>query len=93
MWFILVRMIHTVLEIYGYLLIAAAIVTWIPDLTHTQVGYVLRRLTDPYLNLFRRFIPTINLGGMGLDLGFFVGVIVYFEVLVRIIMYVLWKVA
>lgn len=30
---------------------------------------------DPYLNFFRRFVPQINLGGMGLDLGPMVGII------------------
>jgi len=91
-WLALVEIIHAVLSIYGYLLVAAAVVTWIPDMTHSQLGYVLRRLTDPYLNLFRRFIPSVNVGGVMLDLGFFVGVILYFGLFLRLIMYVLWQV-
>ena len=30
---------------------------------------------DPYLNLFRRFVPQVNLGGLGLDLGPMVGIL------------------
>ncbi len=33
---------------------------------------------DPYLNLFRRFVPQVNLGGMGLDLGPMIGIILLF---------------
>lgn len=33
---------------------------------------------EPYLNLFRRMIPSVGVGGMGLDLGPMVGLIVLF---------------
>ena len=29
----------------------------------------IREVTDPYLNLFRRFIPPLSVGGAGLDLS------------------------
>jgi YggT family protein len=32
-------------------------------------------VVDPYLRLFRRFIPQLNLGGMGLDLSPIVAII------------------
>ena len=34
--------------------------------------------TDPYLNLFRRFIPPIGGGGFALDLSPMIGIIVLF---------------
>jgi YggT family protein len=34
--------------------------------------------TDPYLNLFRRIIPPIGGGGLGLDLSPMIGIIVLF---------------
>ena len=33
---------------------------------------------EPYLNLFRRIIPSVGVGGVGLDLGPIVGLIVLF---------------
>ena len=33
---------------------------------------------EPYLNFFRKRIPTVGIGGMGLDLGPMVGLIVLF---------------
>lgn len=38
-------------------------------------------VTDPYIGFFRRFIPMVRLGGMGLDLSPTVGVIVLFALL------------
>ena len=34
--------------------------------------------TDPYLNLFRRFMPPIGGGGFALDLSPMIGIIVLF---------------
>lgn len=39
------------------------------------VGFV-EGTVDPYLNVFRRFLPTIGMRGMGLDLSPMVGIIV-----------------
>lgn len=33
---------------------------------------------EPYINVFRRMVPTVGIGGMGLDLGPMVGLIVLF---------------
>jgi YggT family protein len=78
MWTYILNLIYIVLEIYGYLLIAAALMTWLPELMETPVGQILMRLTEPYLGLFRRFIPSLPLGGIRLDLSFLVAIIVYF---------------
>jgi YggT family protein len=80
MWLAILNIIQIILQVYGYLLIAAAVMSWIPDLTETQIGRLLIRLTDPYLSLFRRFIPPLPLGGIALDIAFIVAVVVYFFV-------------
>jgi uncharacterized protein YggT (Ycf19 family) len=33
-------------------------------------------VVDPYLRLFRRFIPQLRLGGLGLDLSPIIGILV-----------------
>ncbi|MDQ0190985.1 YggT family protein [Alicyclobacillus cycloheptanicus] len=74
----LLTIIQIILTIYGYLLIATALLTWIPDVGETHLGHFLTRLTEPYLALFRRFIPGLRIGSVMLDLSFIVAVVVYF---------------
>jgi YggT family protein len=38
----------------------------------------IKETTDPYLNLFRRFLPPLGGGGMALDLSPMIGVILLF---------------
>lgn len=76
--YVLLNIINTVLAAYGYVLIATAIISWIPDLSSTQLGQILDKLSDPYLRIFRRFIPPVQLGGIMLDVAFLVAIIVYF---------------
>lgn len=65
----LYNIILWVLNIYSYLLIARILMSWVPDIERTALGRVLSRITDPYLYLFRRFIPMLPLGGAYLDLS------------------------
>lgn len=86
----MLNVVSSVLSAYGYILIAAAVITWIPDLTETQLGQLLMRVTEPYLRLFRRFIPTVQFGNVALDLSYIVAVVVYFFV-EQGVMYVLFS--
>jgi len=38
----------------------------------------IEECVEPYLNVFRRMVPTVGIGGMGLDLGPMVGLIFLF---------------
>jgi uncharacterized protein YggT (Ycf19 family) len=49
-------------EIYGWLIIAYVLLSWVPNARESVVGQYLGRVVDPYLSLFRRLIPP--LGGM-----------------------------
>jgi len=66
--------------VYTVLILIRVLISWIPRMPYNPA---LRRLldfvtetTDPYLNLFRRLIPPIGGGGMGLDLSPMIGIIV-----------------
>ncbi len=51
------------LTIYFYLLIVRILLTWFPTVEWmNQIQSFLSPITDPYLNIFRSFIPPI--GGM-----------------------------
>ncbi len=66
-------------DIYIFLLFARIIMSWIPlpdNPTLNTMTSFIHSVTDPFLGLFRRLLPTAKLGGAGIDfspmLGFFV---------------------
>jgi YggT family protein len=58
-------MILTVLnwafEIYYIMIIVYVFLSWVPSLQASPVGMLLERLVEPYLSVFRRFIPPIGM--------------------------------
>ncbi len=84
------QLIPTLFQIYSWILIIYILMSWVPNVRESQVGVILGKIAEPYLSIFRRFIPPI--GGM-LDISpivaFFVlqfvqrGVMYLFEMLIR----------
>ena len=70
--------ISTLIYVYVALIIAYIITSWIP-LPYTvwlnRIQRFLYDVVDPYLRLFRRFIPQLSLGGLGLDLSPIIAII------------------
>ena len=59
--------------VYLILIFIRVLLSWIPRMPYNRylraaVGFV-EEVTDPYLNLFRRFLPPIGGGGFSLDLS------------------------
>jgi YggT family protein len=59
--------------VYLILIFIRVLLTWVPRMPYNRylraaVGFV-EEVTDPYLNLFRRFLPPIGGGGFALDLS------------------------
>ena len=81
-----------VLSIYLVLLIARMILSWIqayarewrPSGILLVVAEGVYSATDPPLRFLRRYIPTVRLGTVALDLSF---------MLLFLVVYVLWQVA
>jgi len=72
--------LSTLLTVYIVLIFIRIIVSWIPRIPYNRyldlvLGFV-RDVTDPYLNLFRRFLPPVRIGPGALDLSPIVGVFV-----------------
>ena len=57
-----VSLIGTLYQIYFYVLIAYVLLSWIPNARDSFIGEMLGKISEPYLSIFRRFIPPI--GGM-----------------------------
>jgi YggT family protein len=64
--------LNSFIQIYIYLIIARVLLSWFPvprnDLLRSAYK-VLYDVTEPYLGLFRRIIPSIGGGGMGIDIS------------------------
>ncbi len=77
----IVRLIYLVLSVYAWLIVARALLSWIP-IRSGGVMYRINRaiydVTEPYLSLFRRFLPVPRAGNVGIDLSALVGLLVLF---------------
>ncbi|CAM4508564.1 uncharacterized protein YggT (Ycf19 family) [Paenibacillus endophyticus] len=58
--------IGTLQSIYSFMIIGYVLLSWLPNARESFIGVFLAKLVEPYLGIFRRFIPPI--GGM-LDLS------------------------
>ena len=52
-----VGILHQVLTIYIYVIIAAAVISWVSPNPHNPVVRLLRRLTEPVLAPIRQLLP------------------------------------
>lgn len=65
--------LSTLFYVYSILILVKILLSWVPripdnDLLRAIVRFV-DDVTEPYLNIFRRLIPPVGVGGMGLDLS------------------------
>jgi YggT family protein len=65
--------VNTLMLVYVILIFIRIILTWIPRIPYNRVLNAVitfvTDVTDPYLNLFRRFLPPVRLGAGALDLS------------------------
>ena len=64
--------VHTLYLVYFVLIIAYIVTSWIRlpyNLWLNRTQRFLYDVVDPYLRLFRRVVPQLSLGGVGLDLS------------------------
>ncbi len=64
--------VNTLFLVYLALVIAYIITSWIPlpyNVWLNRIQRFLYDVVDPYLRLFRRLLPMLRLGGLGLDLS------------------------
>jgi YggT family protein len=65
--------VNTLVVVYLVLIFIRIIMSWIPRIPYNRyldmaLNFV-RDVTDPYLNLFRRFLPPVRMGPGALDLS------------------------
>ena len=64
--------LENVLNIYIWIVIAAAVISWITPNPYNPVVQLLRRVTEPVLAPVRRWIPPVS----GIDLSFIVVILI-----------------
>jgi YggT family protein len=75
--------VHTLFLVYLLLIFAYIITSWIPlpyNVWLNRVQRFLYDVVDPYIRLFRRFLPQLRMGGLGLDLSPILAILVLFAV-------------
>jgi uncharacterized protein YggT (Ycf19 family) len=73
--------VQTLFYVYLALVLAYIITSWIPlpySVWLNRIQRFLYDVVDPYLRLFRRFLPALRLGGAGLDLSPIIAIIVLY---------------
>jgi YggT family protein len=69
--------------VYLICILAYIITSWIPlpyNVWLNRVQRFLYDVVDPYLRLFRRFIPQLSVGGLGLDLSPIIAIVVLYAI-------------
>jgi YggT family protein len=79
--------VSAVFLVYFILIFIRILLSWIPRMPYypwlrTTVDFV-HQVVDPYLNIFRRFLPPLGVGGMGFDLS---------PILAIIVLSIVWRV-
>ncbi len=68
--------------VYIILIFLNVLISWVPRMPYNRALRAtldfIKETTDPYLNLFRRVLPSIGGGGFALDLSPILGVIALF---------------
>lgn len=62
----IIRFVAQAINVYSYLIIGYVLLSWFPNARESFIGQFLGRIVEPYVGIFRRFIPPI--GGV-LDLS------------------------
>lgn len=68
----LMALFDTAVQIYIYAIIVRVLLSWfpLPSSGILQSAYkALYDVTEPYLGLFRRIMPSFGRGGMGIDIS------------------------
>lgn len=64
--FMFVYILDQLIEVYSWLIIISALMSWVPIMSRSQnsllsdIAEVLRKITEPYLQLFRKFMPSFG---------------------------------
>ncbi len=79
--------VSAIFLVYFILIFIRILLSWIPRMPYypwlrTTVDFV-HQVVDPFLNIFRRLLPPLGVGGMGFDLS---------PILAIVVLSIVWRV-
>lgn len=66
----IVSILIKILDVYQFLIVAGAILSWVPSSAGswvTDVKRAISTLTDPFLDIFRKLLASVGVGNMMID--------------------------
>ncbi|WP_010286556.1 YggT family protein [Kurthia massiliensis] len=48
-------------QVYSFAIIIYILMSWLPGLQESKFGRILEKIVEPYLSIFRKFIPSIGM--------------------------------
>ncbi len=79
----IIKLVDFAFNFYIFMLFARIIMSWIPvpdnPTLRSVTGFIVD-ITEPYLGLFRRVLPTAKLGGAGIDFSPMLGFLVLYVI-------------
>lgn len=57
----IISLINTAFYVYSLMLIAYILMSWVPAAQNSAIGRMLEKVCEPYLGIFRKFIPPIGM--------------------------------
>lgn len=58
---LLLQLIQWAVSAYTTILLIYALMSWLPGASNSKFGYLIARLSEPYLDIFRRLIPPLGM--------------------------------
>lgn len=58
---VIFNVLSTIISIYIWALIIYILMSWFPNARGTAIGQLLAKICEPYLEVFRRFIPPLGM--------------------------------
>ena len=57
----IIKLVNVFFQVYRLMLFARILASWVPQANEYRLMQFVSYYTDPYLNLFRRFIPPLGM--------------------------------
>ncbi|MCM2674807.1 YggT family protein [Alkalicoccobacillus plakortidis] len=58
---IVINLVQNVIMIYTLLIFAWVLMSWFPNARESGIGQMIGRIVEPYIDLFRQFIPRLGM--------------------------------
>ncbi|MFK3937020.1 YggT family protein [Alkalihalobacillus sp. NPDC078783] len=57
----LINLVQNAITLYTLLIFAWVLMSWFPNARESSIGKMIGRLVEPYIDIFRQFVPQIGM--------------------------------